>query len=77
MSNILQLTAHHIGITFLPEIVARAELQAGRLAAFGIADYEMQMLTQLIYRKDKWVSPAIREFIRLCAAFGAEETEKF
>ncbi len=35
----------------------------------------MQMLIQLIYRKDKWISPAIRELIKLSMCMGSDECE--
>lgn len=67
ISNILDFTKHNLGITFLPEATAHAELEKGTLAAFWMEDYAMRLLIQLIYRRDKWVSPAIREFIKISA----------
>lgn len=70
ISNILDFTTHNFGITFLPESAAHAELQKGTLSAFRLEDYSMHMLVQLIYRKDKWISPAIKEFIKLSMRIG-------
>ncbi len=75
ISNILDFTKHNFGITFLPEATAHAELQKGNLSVFQMEDYSMQMLIQLIYRKDKWISPAIRELIKLSMCMGSDEHE--
>lgn len=66
IDNILEFTKNGFGITFLPESAAHADLQKNSIASFAIEGYQMQMLIQLIHRKDKWLSPAIKEFIRLC-----------
>lgn len=67
-NNILNLTSHNLGITFLPEVTAQKALLNKELTAFQIQDYHMDMLVQLIYRKSKWLSPAMKEFIALSNA---------
>lgn len=64
-NSILNFTSHNLGITFLPEVTAQSALQRNELSTFHLQDYSMQMLIQVIYRKSKWLSPAMQEFITL------------
>jgi DNA-binding transcriptional LysR family regulator len=54
-----------LGIGFLPQVAVDRELAEGSLCA---VDWEksFQVCTQLITHKDKWISPPMEEFIRLC-----------
>ena len=65
IGNILNFTKQNLGITFLPAVVAHKDLAEQTLSVFQIQDYSMLMLIQLVYRKDKWLSPAIQELIHL------------
>ncbi|HIR92361.1 MAG TPA: LysR family transcriptional regulator [Candidatus Egerieimonas intestinavium] len=64
-NTILDFTQKGLGITFLPELTAKKELQAGKLSAFQAEGISIHMLIQLIYRKSKWCSPAMKAFISL------------
>lgn len=52
-----------MGIGLLPHMVVEADLRSGRLAALRIAREEITMMTQLIWHKDKWMSPAFQLFV--------------
>jgi DNA-binding transcriptional LysR family regulator len=54
-----------LGISFLPEITVATELHDGKLAALAWDDSPYEIVTQMIYHKGKWISPALREFIAL------------
>ncbi|WP_274653397.1 LysR family transcriptional regulator [Paenibacillus humicola] len=63
-----------IGIAALPEMTVRAELESRRLAALRFADCDLSVVTQLLWHKEKWVSPALRIFletVKRMAAGGA------
>ena len=62
-NTILQFTEHNLGVTFLPRLTAQARLQAKRLADFSVKEVSIQMLIQLIYRKNIWCTPAMKAFI--------------
>lgn len=51
------------GIGFLPEITVRHELLSRQLIALPWTGAPFNIKTQIIYHKDKWISPALRVFI--------------
>lgn len=51
------------GIGFLPRVVVGHELAAGNLAALNWAGPPFNISAQLIYHKNKWLSPALKAFI--------------
>jgi len=51
------------GIGFLPQITVNQELKTGQLIALPWVGPPFNIKTQLIYHKDKWISPALRAFI--------------
>lgn len=63
--NILRYTENGLGVTFLPEICARKSLEEGRLREIFVEDGEIEMYLQLISRKDRWYSPAMKAFERV------------
>lgn len=57
-----------LGISLLPSMAVEAEVAAGRLAALPLADVPGASRTvSLIYRADKYVSAAMKGFMRLLA----------
>nr|WP_154893866.1 LysR family transcriptional regulator [Paenibacillus xylanexedens] len=52
-----------IGIAFLPELTTEAEVHRGDLVAlpWGIAD--LHVYTQMLWHKDKWLSPILLSFL--------------
>ncbi|SMD12311.1 LysR family transcriptional regulator [Sporomusa malonica] len=51
------------GIGFLPHVVVSQELKNNQLIALPWAGPAFAIKAQLIYHKDKWISPALRAFI--------------
>ncbi|ASK62349.1 LysR family transcriptional regulator [Virgibacillus phasianinus] len=54
-----------IGIAFLPEIAVKAELERGELVSLPWEMPDLQIVTQMLYHKDKWLSPAIKAFLEI------------
>jgi DNA-binding transcriptional LysR family regulator len=54
----------NIGVSFLPDIVIRKELADGRLKAVPWESLD-PIRVQIVHHKDKWISPAMAEFMRL------------
>ncbi|MBP1915155.1 DNA-binding transcriptional LysR family regulator [Lederbergia galactosidilyticus] len=52
-----------IGIAFLPEITAKAEVERGELVALPWQIPDLHVYTQMGWHKDKWLSPIIQAFI--------------
>jgi DNA-binding transcriptional LysR family regulator len=56
------------GIGFLPQIVVQQELIANQIAQLRWAGPPFGIIAQLIYHKDKWLSPALKAFIDVVLA---------
>lgn len=56
---ICRLVEQRQGISFLPDYATEQEAAAGRLVYLPVCDLEIDVWKQLLYHKDKWVSPAM------------------
>lgn len=54
-----------IGIAFLAEIAVKAELERGELVSLPWEMPNLQIVTQMLFHKDKWLSPAIKAFLEI------------
>ncbi len=59
---IKQCARARMGIAILPEMVVADDLRAGTLIAIPWPRTELKVYTQLVRRRDKWVSPAMQAF---------------
>jgi len=57
-----------LGISIMPLIVVKEHIETDKLVAFDWKGPKWEVKTQLIYHKDKWISPALRAFIDLTQA---------
>jgi DNA-binding transcriptional LysR family regulator len=62
---IKQCAVSGIGIAFLPEVVVRAELDRGELVVLPLELPSFSIFTQMLWHKEKWISPAIQAFMRI------------
>lgn len=53
-------------VRLLPRIAVQEELIAGSLIELKWIGAAFDAKTQLIYHRDKWLSPAVRSFLSLC-----------
>lgn len=60
---IKQCAISGIGIAFLPEIVVEAEVERGELVALPWQIPDLRVYTQMLWHKDKWLSPIMLSFI--------------
>ena len=66
------LVAQNMGVSFLPDYVTEGDVQAGRLKRLDVTGFSVTVWKQLIYRRDKWLSPQMEAMIgylsgvRLC-----------
>ncbi|MGD0473030.1 MAG: LysR family transcriptional regulator [Candidatus Velthaea sp.] len=51
-----------LGVGVVPHMVVERELAEGSLVAINVADLEITLATQMLWHKDKWISPALRAF---------------
>jgi len=52
-----------MGVAVLPAVSVAAEIAQQRLAALPWQDRDFRMVTQIIWHKEKWLSPAMRAFL--------------
>ncbi len=64
--QICQLVAENLGISFLPEYTVRQELQRRRIQCLPVTDFTADVWKQLLYHRDKWLSPAMQVVIDYC-----------
>lgn len=71
-----ELTAQGAGISFLPDHVTYVAQQQGKIVRLRVPELDIAVWRQLLYRRDKWMSPSIRavlEHLRRLAPLCAEE----
>jgi DNA-binding transcriptional LysR family regulator len=52
-----------MGLTVLPAIAVRTEIEQGKLAALAWSEPNFRVTIRLVLHKDKWLSPALRAFL--------------
>jgi len=57
------LVSQNMGISFLPDYVTAAGAAAGKLKRLDVADFQITVWKQLLYRRDKWLSPQMKAMI--------------
>ncbi|AYB44174.1 LysR family transcriptional regulator [Paenibacillus lautus] len=70
---IKQCAISGIGIAFLPEIVVEAEVERGELVALPWQIPDLHVYTQMLWHKDKWLSPIMMSFIEASREILASE----
>ena len=63
---IRQCTISGLGAAILPKIAVKDDLDRGNLAELDWAGPTIDVKTQLIFHRDKWITPAMRAFLELC-----------
>ncbi|WP_371362122.1 HTH-type transcriptional regulator GltR [Sporomusa rhizae] len=66
---IRQLVAGNLGITVLPRVTVRNFLEKNELIELEWQGPPFNLKTQLLYHKDKWISPALEAFLELSANY--------
>ncbi len=54
------------GISYLPDYITRKEKEEGRIAYLPVTNFDIEIWKQLLYHRDKWISPQIDSVIRYC-----------
>lgn len=54
-----------MGIAILPQVAVAAEIDDGRLAALAWDVPNFEIVTQMVWHKDKWLSPALSAFLEI------------
>ncbi|SHK54523.1 LysR family transcriptional regulator [Desulforamulus aeronauticus] len=62
---IKQFTISGLGVTLLPETAVKQEVETGQLVKIPWAGPDFKLINQLVYHKDKWMSPTLQSFLEL------------
>lgn len=61
---ITSLLEEGTAISFLPDFVTNAKVEAGELVYLDVCDVDIDIWQQLIYHRNKWISKALDTFIQ-------------
>ncbi len=57
------LIARNMGISFLPDYVTEFAVRSGELIRLDVEDFQVTVWKQILYRRDKWLSPQMKAMI--------------
>ena len=60
---IIDAVAENLGVSLLPKFTLLDALKQEKIALFSVKDYHIAMLMQVIYSKNRWVTPALQAFL--------------
>lgn len=63
---IKQCVIKGLGVTALPEITVKAEVATGSIRILPWIGEAFNVVTQLAWHKDKWLSPSLLSFVKVC-----------
>lgn len=63
---ICSLLEQNLGISLLPDYVTAEKAAEGRLVLLDVEDLEIEVWKQLLYHRNKWVSPQMETVMRHC-----------
>ena len=63
---ICSLVEQGAGISFLPEYVIKDRVKAGTLVCLPVSGLEIHVWKQLLYHRNKWVSPQMEKVLQYC-----------
>lgn len=66
------LVERNCGISFLPAYAVKESLREGRLVRLNVKDANIEVWRQLLYHKNKWVTPQMQAMIDLINEFEKE-----
>jgi len=60
------LVEQGVGISFLPDYVTKKSVESGRIVCLNVPDCEVEVWKQLLYHRDKWISPQMESVMQYC-----------
>ena len=69
------LVTQGAGVSFLPDYVTEAALKSGQLIRLSVPEFKPELWRQLLYHKDKWVSPAMQTVIEYFSGLSPAHTD--
>lgn len=63
---ICSLVEQGAGVAFLPDYATKLAVQSGRLVPLEVENVEITVWKQLLYHRDKWISPQMESLLQYC-----------
>lgn len=67
--QICWLVEQGLGLSFLPDYTTEKAVKEGKIVRLDVKDFEIDVWKQLLYHKDKWVSPVMETVIEYCTNY--------
>lgn len=71
---IKNFTMSNLGVTLLPVMTVKKELDRKDLMILDLKGFEFNMMTQMLYHKNKWITAAMKAFIQMASAIPVTTT---
>ena len=55
-----------MGVSILSYQMVKKEIEEGKLAILNVKDVELKRKFNIIYHKNKFITPSIKKFINIC-----------
>ena len=65
VEGVINVLRGGFGSSFIPEYSAAKYLDSGELARIPVRDLEVSVFSYFVYNRERWLNPAMQEFIRL------------
>lgn len=69
--KICWLVEQGMGISFLPDYTTDEAVKEGRIVYLPVKDFDIDIWKQLLYHRDKWVSPVMKTMIEYCSKYSS------
>ncbi|GBG55875.1 LysR family transcriptional regulator [Sporomusaceae bacterium FL31] len=66
IQTLKRLASFGLGVTLLPLFAAEDEIKFEHLKKLNFCGIDLNLLIQVVYHKDKWVSSALAAFLEIC-----------
>lgn len=66
---ICHLVSQNSGVSFLPDFVTEDYVESGKLKRLKLKDFSPEIWIQILYHRDKWITPQIRCVINYLCSF--------
>lgn len=66
-SFLLRVLEESEGISLLPRFLVEESLKQRKLSVIDVRDFHAVMYGQIFYHREKWLTPEMSEFVRLCS----------
>lgn len=63
---ICTLVQQGVGVSYLPDYVTECRVEEGKMAYLNVENFEIEVWKQLLYHRDKWVSPQMESVLGYC-----------